>query len=48
MLSGDDPLCRVYIVPNNDEKELKFKQTDLRSDMVDLFVDLPMRLRSAR
>lgn len=30
----------------HDEQELKFKQTDLRSSMTDLFVDLPMRLGS--
>ncbi len=27
----------------DDDEELKFKQTDLRSNMTDLFVDLPMR-----
>lgn len=34
---------RAYIAAQyDDEQELKFKQTDLRSTMVDLFVDLPM------
>ncbi|MBP0615698.1 NACHT domain-containing protein [Jiella mangrovi] len=28
----------------DDDQELKFKQTDLRSTMTDLFVDLPMRV----
>lgn len=35
---------RAYITAQyEDEQELKFKQTDLRSTMTDLFVDLPMR-----
>ncbi|WP_161494542.1 NACHT domain-containing NTPase [Caulobacter sp. B11] len=35
---------RAYMTAQyDDEQELKFKQTDLRSTMVDLFVDLPMR-----
>jgi len=36
---------RAYMVAQyDDDQELKFKQTDLRSTMSDLFVDLPMRL----
>ncbi|WP_442678193.1 NACHT domain-containing protein [Sphingomonas sp. ASY06-1R] len=35
---------RAYMTSQYDEdRELKFKQTDLRSTMADLFVDLPMR-----
>lgn len=35
---------RAYMTAQyDDDQELKFKQTDLRSTMTDLFVDLPMR-----
>ncbi|MGJ4947804.1 NACHT domain-containing protein [Bradyrhizobium sp. HKCCYLS20291] len=35
---------RAYITSQyDDDQELKFKQTELRSTMTDLFVDLPMR-----
>lgn len=36
---------RAYMTAQyEDDQELKFKQTDLRSTMTELFVDLPMRL----
>jgi hypothetical protein len=48
-LLGEEPerrqaALRAYLTTQyDDDKELKFKQTELRSTMTDLFVDLPMQ-----